>query len=416
MKTKITFKFLLVITGLLLQLNLQAQLSRTIHVETAGTLPTLISSSEKYQITDLTLTGDLNGTDIRYIREMAGRDVDGYSTNGKLEVINLAEAKIVSGGDFYYVSPAQGFAYLTQNNAISDCMFSGCKITSITTPNNLILIGDNAFSECINLMSITIGNNVALIGHSAFYFCCSLTSVIIPNSVVFIGNYAFYCCGSLTSATIGNSVTSIGDSTFSFCTNLTSVTIGDGVTSIGNHAFADCGKLTSITIPNSVFSIGWNAFYYCTNLTSITIGNGVITIGDWAFENCTRLKEIHSKKSTPPYLGLGCLYDVDKTTCTLYVPMGAKSAYESDFGWKVFANIIEEGSTAIRPIDKNDIFVQSIPNGIVIEAKEKTLISVFNLSGQKLYQSVIYENAEIQLNKGVYIVRVNNESKKIIVK
>ena len=41
--------------------------------------------------------------------------------------------------------------------------------------------------------------------------CTSLTSVTIPNSVTSIGDEAFDGCTSLTSVTIPNSVTSIGD-------------------------------------------------------------------------------------------------------------------------------------------------------------------------------------------------------------
>jgi hypothetical protein len=51
----------------------------------------------------------------------------------------------------------------------------------------------------------------------------------------------------------------------------------------------------------------------------------------------------------------------------------------------------------------------------VIETKEQTDVSIYNLTGQKVYQSVITGNTEIRLNKGIYIVRMNNESTKIIV-
>lgn len=49
---------------------------RTIHVETAGTLSTLLSANERYLIEELTLSGELNGTDIHLLRDMAGVDLD----------------------------------------------------------------------------------------------------------------------------------------------------------------------------------------------------------------------------------------------------------------------------------------------------------------------------------------------------
>ena len=74
----------------------------TIKLDKAGTLPDRIGSSKKYKITNLKIIGEINGTDLRMIREMAGRDYRGYSTEGKLSVLDLSEAKIVKGGDSYY--------------------------------------------------------------------------------------------------------------------------------------------------------------------------------------------------------------------------------------------------------------------------------------------------------------------------
>ena len=74
----------------------------TIHLEKAGTLPDRIGSSKKYKITNLKIIGEINGTDLRMIREMAGSISYGNSTDGKLSVLDLSEAKIVEGGDSYY--------------------------------------------------------------------------------------------------------------------------------------------------------------------------------------------------------------------------------------------------------------------------------------------------------------------------
>lgn len=76
-----------------------AELSVTLNVEYPGTLPNLIASSKKYVITRLTLTGRLNGSDIRYIREMAGANCwstgTGTTSNGALRYLNLSGADCI---------------------------------------------------------------------------------------------------------------------------------------------------------------------------------------------------------------------------------------------------------------------------------------------------------------------------------
>ena len=65
---------------------------------TAGTLSKKITSYQKYSITNLKVSGPINGTDVRYLREMAGRDYADNITDGKLVDLDLADANIVEGG------------------------------------------------------------------------------------------------------------------------------------------------------------------------------------------------------------------------------------------------------------------------------------------------------------------------------
>ncbi|MDA1202772.1 MAG: leucine-rich repeat protein [Verrucomicrobia bacterium] len=97
----------------------------------------------------------------------------------------------------------------------------------------------------------------------------SVTSISIPDSVTRIGQNAFTSCTSLASITMPESVTSIGDWAFSSCSALTGVVIPNNVTSIGVQAFVECYSLTSISIPSSVISIGGDAFTACTSLATV---------------------------------------------------------------------------------------------------------------------------------------------------
>ena len=252
----------------------------------------------------------------------------------------------------------------------TNTLIAGCQNTVI--PNGVTSIGKEAFRGCSDLTSITIPNSVTSIGIRAFSGCSGLTSVTIPNSVTSIGDNAFYWCSDLTSITIPNSVTSIGDYVFIGCSGLTSIIVDsnntvydsrdncnaiiekdintliagckntiipNSVTSIGHGAFGNCFSLTSITIPNSVTSIGDDAFAGCSDLTSITIPNSVTSIGECAFEGCSGLTSVILNISSPL-----SIYSSTFSNCanaTLYVPAGAKPAYQAATYWKDFKAIKE---------------------------------------------------------------------------
>ncbi|GHT52685.1 hypothetical protein AGMMS49982_13560 [Bacteroidia bacterium] len=246
------------------------------------------------------------------------------------------------------------------------------------------------------IKTVVINGGVTSIGDQAFRDCSGLTSVTIPNSVASIGRNAFVGCGGLIGAlTIPDGVTSIGEGAFQFCSGLTSVTIPDSVTSIENATFAGCSSLTSVTIPNSVTSIGQAAFMNCSGLTSVT---------------CLA--------TTPPTMQSSNFQGND--TDTLYVPIASLEAYKAlHRGYRVaFSEIvgIATSTTAISTTNKDEIALYGISNGIAIATKAATSVSIFNIAGQKVYQSIVDGSAEIGLTQGVYVVRVGDESKKVIVK
>ena len=151
---------------------------------------------------------------------------------------------------------------------------------------------------------------------------------------------------------------------FAFCSNLKEIIIPNSVTSIETAAFRDCTGLTSVEIPNSVTSIGEDAFSSCTGLTSITSlipAESLFDINSYVF------------------------YNVDKTFCTLYVPVGTKETYASTKGWKDFVNIVEKDFTGIEDVvaegervktvyDLNGRAVENPSSGIYIINGKKVVI------------------------------------------
>lgn len=259
----------------------------TIKLDKAGTLPDKIGSSKKNLITKLKIVGEVNGTDWCFIREMAGSGYDGKSTEGKLSVLDLSEAKIVEGGYYYnkyYYYENDVYYYkncYTSNDVIGKCAFKGCSgLTSITIPNGVTQIDKNAFRDCTGLTSLTLPANIKRIGESAFYGCSGLTSLTIP----------------------------------------------DGVTKIGKYAFSNCSYLTSLTIPSSVNSLG-----------------------DYAFKNCSSLQSVHVSWSTPISAGKA-FNKADVSKCTLYVPQGTEQDYFLADVWGDFGNIVEYDPTGIDKV------------------------------------------------------------------
>ena len=218
----------------------------TIKLDKAGTLPDRIASSKKYKITNLKIIGEINGTDWNMIREMAGRNYQESSTEGNLSVLDLSEAKIVAGGDYYY--------------------------------------DDNLFNNKVYTSNDEIGEY-------AFAYCSGLTSLTLPVGITSIGEFAFSGCSGLTSLTLPAGITSIGEYAFSGCSGLTSLTLPAGITSIDKYAFSGCSRLTSLTLPAGITSIGEFAFSYCSGLTSIYVyAEKVPRIGRYAFEGCASRK------------------------------------------------------------------------------------------------------------------------------
>ena len=145
-----------------------------INVETAGTLSTLLSTTDK----ELKVTGFINGTDIKYIRSLV--------TSGKVTSLDWTDVRIVSGGEAYYSGKT------TANDVIGESMFYECSnLQQMALPKTVTAIQTNAFART-GLKAIDIPSSVTQLGNDAFAYCSSLETVVIGKKVKQLNQGIFY--------------------------------------------------------------------------------------------------------------------------------------------------------------------------------------------------------------------------------
>ena len=192
-------------------LPLMAAAQATVIVETAGSLEEQIRSHELLSAIELTIKGELNGTDIRFLRSLL---TDGLgASESKLRSLDLSDVRIVEGGEAYgHFSEKSNdntdvSACYTHNDELGDYMFYDCaSLRSIVLPHSIKSIGVRCFTGDLALASIDIPEGVRRIGFMAFAVCDHLENVVLPSTLLSIDAWAFMDCNSLKQISISATV------------------------------------------------------------------------------------------------------------------------------------------------------------------------------------------------------------------
>lgn len=268
-----------------------AQVYKTVNVETAGTLSSLLTDEEKNTVTDLTVTGNLNASDFPTMKAMKA-----------IVVIDLSGASI-------------------ENNTIPDNAFTGNlsigTLSKVTVPNTIKTIGQLAFAQFGQLFSFNFPADLETIGAGAFGQNSKLTINQLPEKLKSIGKNAFNRSLGFSEIIIPATVTEIADGAFQNCSDLKKVTIlsTDSVT-IGQSAFMRSG-LKTVTLPATLKTLTKYAFRENTSLTDLY---------------CNRVKPLSITSDV--FQGTTLAND------TLYVPASSIDLYKADAVWSKFGAIV----------------------------------------------------------------------------
>lgn len=187
-----------------------------------------------------------------------------------------------------YLSANKGVLKIPEKcKIIGEYSFSNCdNIKSVIVPDSVTSIEGSVFKECPNLESIKLPDTLSdRIHKKTFYMCTSLKSITIPNGIEVIDEEAFNGCSSLTNVVMPNTLTHIYFHAFSSCVSLTEINLSDSVTSLGWGSFSNCENLEKVNLGKNLTTIGYETFINCEKLQNIQIPSSVTSISQDAFKN-----------------------------------------------------------------------------------------------------------------------------------
>ena len=291
-------------------------------------------------IVSLKVSGTINGYDIMLFRNKMDN----------LHNLDLSDADIVANPYEYYQGNCTQDSILGDNsfskldklfsvklpNSVNEinAAFNDCNnLTSVVLPEKLKWL-NGTFKNCNKLKNVEF-KSCQSTGYSTFASCNSLKNITLPNNLVIIGNECFSESG-LDSIVISNNVEEIGYGSFYKCRNLKYVSFPPSLKRINPFAFYGCA-IDSVSLPGLTY-IGGSAFFECTNLKELRVPSTLEKIEDGAFSGCN-LEKVYAYTVLPISISQGTFSNFSNTA--LYVPTQSVDNYYLNTQWSQFKEIHE---------------------------------------------------------------------------
>lgn len=176
------------------------------------------------------------------------------------------------------------------------------KLKKVKLPESLVVIGEEAFWYCGELIEINFPSNLERIKESAFSHCIKLAAVDLSSckKLTHIELAAFSNCTSLSQVKLSESITFIDSIAFEKCENLINLDLSTSkLKQISSYCFQDCKRLSQVKFPESITSICMDSFKKCESLTKLDLSlyTKLHTIEKGAFGGCTGLTEVNLPQS-----------------------------------------------------------------------------------------------------------------------
>lgn len=424
-------RFILLMLSVLLSMPLAYGYGKHFRVTVSepGTLSEIIGT-RKYFLDSLTVGGDLNDRDIRYLWESTF-----YGTVSYIDISSarIADKKLLE--EAFHYAAEQAFTQYGRD----DIGNQHIKLKTLKLPDDIEEIGKYAFAFSFHLEEMNFPANLKRVDTDAFYCSGLKGDIVLPDNLEEIGDYAFDNMESKKKVTIPGSTRVIG--VFAFrnsrieeldlrqasiekagteafggnyfkevflgnttleqwngwafygCHFLEKVTLGEGVTTIPIGMFSNC-PITDINFPSTLKTIGQMAFQGIM-MKRVELNEGLESLGRYAFSSNAKLEEVVFP-STLKTIGADCFYDdrqlrkivvkaqvppvcdfdnmvAAPENVTVYVPKGSIEAYRSARCWEKFTKYvaIEDMSSIDEPqavFDQNAESVTLIDGGIAISS------------------------------------------------